>query len=312
MRDATIDRLRTLCLALLVLAHVGAPTWLWQARNFDIPLLVVVAGIAYGQSREQPYGPYVWKRVGRLVGPAWLFCASYAVVIALTGWPIPLAQMDVLRSVLLSSGYTWLLGVLLLVALVAPLCRAWHRAVRDHGHFLIGLGVVLIWSEALRWLVVDTPWGVVGYVLPYGLLFTLGLRLPTLPRPFVFHGSLCALVVCGVLGLSLSFPTGTWLYTQAYKYPPGIYYLSYALGMGGLAWVGVTALPVTLRLDSPMQWISRHSLALYLWHLPFVDALMVPWALKYPLVIAGAVGMTWLQGWVVAEWKTASASPGTS
>ncbi len=60
MRDEKVDLLRFVGLAMVVMAHVGAPTLLFQFRNFDVPLMVLLSGISFGlawratQCRTQP------------------------------------------------------------------------------------------------------------------------------------------------------------------------------------------------------------------------------------------------------------------
>lgn len=47
MRDEKVDSPRFVGLAMVVLAHVGPPEWLFQLRNFDVLLMVLLSGISF-------------------------------------------------------------------------------------------------------------------------------------------------------------------------------------------------------------------------------------------------------------------------
>lgn len=304
-RDARIDLLRTVGLLLIVLAHVGAPAWLWQLRNFDVPLMVMVAGLAYAQSPSVPYGAYVWKRVLRLAVPGWIFSVVYFTWLYAVDWPVAFTWIELRDSLLLSSGYTWMLGVLLMVALLAPLCQWLDQVVRGRDPWLNVIGAGLILSELVRWCVVGTPLVGLGYVLPYAVLFMLGLSLPSLPRLSVL--GLIGISTFMVLGLGVRefVSTGQFVYTQAFKYPPGLYYLAYALVGSGLCWLAAPRITAWLHAqgwEPAVKWISVHSLAIFLWHQPLADALHLPWYANYPVILLGAVGLTWIQELVVRAW----------
>ena len=75
MRDRRVDILRFIGLAMIILAHVSPPPFLFQLRNFDVPLMVLLSAISYGLSYKptETYPMYFWKRIKRLVFPVWLF-----------------------------------------------------------------------------------------------------------------------------------------------------------------------------------------------------------------------------------------------
>ncbi|SFK21637.1 hypothetical protein SAMN04488079_106193 [Methylophaga sulfidovorans] len=47
MRDHRIDLLRFIGLSMIIFAHVGPPSILFQLRNFDVPLMVLISGMSY-------------------------------------------------------------------------------------------------------------------------------------------------------------------------------------------------------------------------------------------------------------------------
>lgn len=56
--------------------------------------------------------------------------------------------------------------------------------------------------------------------------------------------------------------------TQNYKYPPTIYYLSYALCAINLIYLTIKKLPTTSKkMGRAIEWLSSNSLWIYLWHI---------------------------------------------
>ena len=51
-RDNSIDILRAIALFGIILVHVKPWPWLWQLRDFDVPLMVFLSGVVYSKSRD--------------------------------------------------------------------------------------------------------------------------------------------------------------------------------------------------------------------------------------------------------------------
>ncbi len=47
MRDTRIDFLRFVGLIMIIFAHVNPPAVLFQLRNFDVPLMVLISGVSF-------------------------------------------------------------------------------------------------------------------------------------------------------------------------------------------------------------------------------------------------------------------------
>ena len=73
-RNIGIDILKVLGTLLIMLAHVNPPVIIFQARNFDVVLLVIVSGMLFSNSykRSKGYFQYTIKRFIRLVIPVWI------------------------------------------------------------------------------------------------------------------------------------------------------------------------------------------------------------------------------------------------
>src|SRR4051812_10196060 len=83
-RNITIDLLRVAGLLCIILAHVSPPETIFQIRNFDVPLMVMVSGMLFSLTNkdEQMFRPldYVKKRFVRLVIPVWLFLTAFFLI----------------------------------------------------------------------------------------------------------------------------------------------------------------------------------------------------------------------------------------
>lgn len=317
MRDERIDLLRFLGLAMIVLAHVQPPGWLMQLRNFDVPLMVMVAGLSFQATyRPQPWLQYILARCKRLVLPVWLFLSIYFLLEWLLGIPGPLPDDRlVLRTYLLLDGigYVWIIRVFLLVAAMAPLLYEYHRQESEDRRFLVQLGLIYLLYEALLQSVLlprepaipALIWHTVAYAVPYSLLFALGLRLPLLSQRAVLIVAGTALVVFVIWLAQGYLRSGAILTTQAFKYPPQSYYLAYAVLISCMAWLLVdrfAALLHGLRLHAMALFAGRNSIWIYLWHIPLVQVVHLPFWLKYVVVFGAAWLMTWAQVWLVRQY----------
>ena len=126
-RDLSIDALRFIGLALIILVHVNPPIWIAQFRAFDVPLMIFVSGLAIAEKQTTSYMKYLWNRSKRLLLPVWLFLLIYlSAFYCLQPLFLPEPYLNgemVLRSFLLldkSIGYVWIIRVFLLIMLLPP------------------------------------------------------------------------------------------------------------------------------------------------------------------------------------------------
>lgn len=129
-RDDTLDMLRGIGLFCIMLAHVGPPAFFFQLRNFDVPLMVLVAGSAFVMSTN--HGPktgyieYITKRLIRLVIPTWIFLIVFFLLTLITSfimqkaYPFPFFKIFSSFFPGMGIGYVWIIRVFLLVSLIVP------------------------------------------------------------------------------------------------------------------------------------------------------------------------------------------------
>ncbi|MFQ3221147.1 MAG: fucose 4-O-acetylase-like acetyltransferase, partial [Paraglaciecola sp.] len=105
---------------MIIFAHIGSYGVLFQIRNFDVPLMVLVSGMSFGLSYKtnEEYFNYLWKRVKRLIFPVWIFLTVYFVsLLMLDPQSLDLDLKTVITSYLLIGGigYVWIIKVFILV-----------------------------------------------------------------------------------------------------------------------------------------------------------------------------------------------------
>lgn len=293
MRNEKIDLLRFIGLSAIVLAHVTPPEAILQARNFDVPLMVLIAGIAFNYSRkkETSYKDYVLSRIPRLCLPVWVFLTVFFPVIYLFSYVLQIEYPFDLRTILTSYsllsgiGYVWIIRVFILVTLIAPLIRTVNAKIKNDTPYLLLILITLLGYSALP------PWlssyksieETVLYLIPYACVFALGMRLDRLAKKRIL------LIIAGSLLIFSSFALWFWVAdhqfvaTQVYKYPPQLYYLSYAIAISLLAYLGsgfMLQLVERAKLKNITLFIGQNSMWIYLWHI-FVIRIKITFGLEF-------------------------------
>lgn len=77
-REKYIDVLKVIGLLGIILAHVQPPEVLFQLRNFDVVLMILVSAYLGLQSKKsEKLISYLIKRFKRLVIPTWIFISFF-------------------------------------------------------------------------------------------------------------------------------------------------------------------------------------------------------------------------------------------
>ncbi|THB71513.1 MAG: acyltransferase [Gammaproteobacteria bacterium] len=315
MRNSKIDILRFVGLAMIIAAHSGLPSVLYQLRNFDVPLMVLVSGMSFGLSYKsnETYFMYLWKRFKRLVIPVWIFLTFYFIVLWLFIPGSSDLQIDkIISSYSLERGidFVWIIRVFFLVALVSPLMFSFHKRTDCQKKYFLFFALIYLAYEILR--LYSLPYIQEGagksislishYIIPYAVIFAIGLRIPQLSKNQVGFLSALNLGIAVLLGIGLSFASGKIVPTQAYKYPPSIYYFSYALFVACFLWVHKELLERLIeifRIKSFVLFCARNSIWIYLWHIPAVKAVDANYIVKFFIAFSSAVIITYMQVSVV-------------
>lgn len=297
-RDISLDSLRAIGLLLIILAHVNPPSLIFQLRNFDVPLMVLVSGIVFGISSgaNKSYLVYLVSRIRRLVFPTWIFLSIFFIFYFLWSltadhdFPYSIPTITSSYTLISGIGYVWIIRVFLLVALVLPFLLKLTRKFNSDGAYLLFLFLVYIIYEFLYYfypaklIASQHPLAdlliqnIIFYLLPFGAVAGLGLVIPKMKRR-----NLIILIAGFFVLFVLLAVTNNFAFTQNYKYPPRIYYLSYAL-FGSLLFYMLSKIGtfVSLLNNKVLLFLGKYSLWIFLWHLLFINI----WSLvKKPLAI---------------------------
>ncbi len=287
-RDQRADVLKAIGLYCIILAHSAPPGFIFQMRDFDVPLMVMVSGalLCGSSAGEISYREYLIKRIQRLAVPTWTFLVFFfstaLVVFSVSHKAFPFTVKEVLTSFGFISGigYVWIIRVFILVAMVSPFLLRFRNSLvkRDFRYFAVIIAAYLcyeaLYLSGLRphiYILDKALAFAVFYVIPYGFVCAIGLALPGMSRKSV----LClAALFFTVFAAALAYEyyaTGEVHSLSSFKYPPRLYYLSYAMLVSLLLYSAAER--VTLNggyISRFITFASSASLWIYLWHIFFL------------------------------------------
>lgn len=307
-RDRSIDLLRFIALTGIIIVHIHPSAFWFQLRNFDVPLMVFLSGVSYklsgGSTLE--YKTYCIKRFKRLVLPVWFFLPVYFLIYIGVTHLIPSWKTIVSYYTLITGWYVWIIRVFFVIALVSPfLAKGLDRTGKR-----LFLVLSILFLLLFEWYV-NTRYSqfsgrmIVLIHFPYILVFALGYKVMGFQRKAIKR----MMIVCVFVYICISFyyiNNGRgYLQTQLFKYPPQIYYLSYAIGCCLYLWlVRVKVFSFLLRLSSKLvdliAFIGSHTIWIYLWHIPLVsmvkgiDSAIIRFSVVYILATIIVGCQTWL------------------
>jgi peptidoglycan/LPS O-acetylase OafA/YrhL len=294
-RDMRFDILKTLGLLCIILAHSNPPKIIFQARNFDVPLMVIVSGtLFYYSFRNKQYSfiDYLKKRIPRLVAPVWLFFtfffSSSYLLYAIFGKSYPFSFRQILETFLLLKGigYVWIIRVFIIMAIISPLILRFYKYLNSEIRFFSILSLAYVCYEVILHITKNFQISVniinlfiknyLLFIVTYGYLLGIGIILTQTHRRLVVAISLLFLMIFSNLALYNFSIAGNFVQTQMYKNQPRIYYLSYAIFISTIAYLVIDRIwtkhytYLRSKFSFLIKWIefvSSSSLWIYLWHI---------------------------------------------
>ena len=208
-------------------------------------------------------------------------------------------------------GYVWIIRVFFLVALVAPLISAVDKMIKNNMLYLTLLLLLFGLYEVCRYCL--TPYmqsdffkffsQQLFYLFPYSILFALGVRISKLSATTKNLLCMAFFVVFVGIALFFYFQMGHFVSTQRYKYPPSVYYISYALLVSIFLDLVSQKLWAMIRGNKQIKYvilfISQNTIWIYLLHIPFVKFLQMNFVFKYCIVFLSSAVLVWVQVKVV-------------
>ena len=103
-RDTRIDILRFVAIVGIIVAHTHPPDWLFELRNFDVTLIVMMMGASFYISNKNKdkveYIPYAIKRFKRLIVPTWMFLTIFFILFFVLSFILKTPIISVLTMLL--------------------------------------------------------------------------------------------------------------------------------------------------------------------------------------------------------------------
>jgi fucose 4-O-acetylase-like acetyltransferase len=282
-RDLTFDILKTIGILCVILAHILTGGIIFQLRNFDVPLLVLVSGsLFYYSMKKKKYKcvDYVINRIKRLVLPTWLFLILFFICFSTNNM---LRMNNMLMSFFLwdNGGLSWIIRVFVLVSFLAVALFYLDKRL-GLVKFSFFLLLLYVFYELLQTYVMpNIPASTfktaitltVMYMIPYGVVFGIGMIITRLNKNELLKIGGVLLIFFGVMAYSFYLQQEKLVGTQDYKYPPTIYYLSYAVGISLILFVCTKFIVNKNNLlknglvVQTITFIGSSTLWIFLWHM---------------------------------------------
>ena len=310
-----IDYLKVIGLLCIILAHICTDATILQIRNFDVPLMVLISGYLAVDSfkrnlkEDRSFLKYYWKRIKRLLIPTWIFLIIFFTV--MTFFPVnglyPYDTDFIINSFLLLNGieYVWIIRIFLICAFITPVIYYFDKIENDYIQYLILLLIYILYEIAIFLNINEMNIifeFILAYIIPYGIIYLLGMISRTTSYKTDRNISIVFLAAFIISAYLIYSTTGILQPTQLMKYPPTIYYISYAL------FVSFLLMSLFKRFDlksnSLIEFCSKSSLWIYLWHILFLTIIPIfcgemDWILMYILVVICSITITYIQNNII-------------
>jgi peptidoglycan/LPS O-acetylase OafA/YrhL len=322
-RNINLDLMRFLGVLTIMVAHAGPPEWLFQLRNFGTPLLIVASALTYAaiySTRTLDMRSFYKKRFTRLIVPAWFFLTFFflffVVAAKLMHKDYPFSLREILETYTFYDGigFVWILKVYLLLALLTPFALKVTKLEISNLRYFSCLVILYVGYEcALKLLMPVIPQNlsrffdtVIFVAVPYSILYLYGMRLASLTNKNIAVAIVISLAVFLALAFTKYSDVGYFVSTQKFKYPPTIYYLSYAFFALNLVYLICRRISGFAKTSqAAIIWLASNSLWIYLWHIMAYfllyysvgedDKRFFVFLAKVSFILAFSVGLTYIQ-----------------
>ncbi|MFJ8415950.1 acyltransferase family protein [Bacillus paramycoides] len=278
-RDNKIDVLRFIAIIGIILAHSAPPGAIFQLRNFDVTLMILLMGTSFylsNKNKEIYYVSYLRKRFNRLIIPTWsfltLFFILFFIISLISNVEYYFTLEDIIGSYTMFAGigYVWIMKVFFIVAIMSPLMLSSSEKIKDNKKFFL----FLIVGYMIYTLLLMVNQKLVGFGqkifeefllqgIGYGLIATFGIRLKKLTKKELIYSCVFFLIAFVTLMVWHDFAS-----TQAFKYPPSMYYFSYGLFVSLFLYLILDIKWISKIFDNKfVYFVSKTSLWLYFWHI---------------------------------------------
>lgn len=315
--EEIIDILKTIGILMIILAHVCDNKIIMQIRSFDVPLLVIVSGMLSISSckKSKSIKDYYKKRILRLIIPTYIFIIFYFILIKLLkivvgdyDYRVDIAAL--IKSFLLMDGigYIWIIRIYLLTAIITPLIIKLKELNKNKLYLGILIGIYIVY-EITYLLIGDANLflkNILYYIIPYGCILAIGMECSEFNKKKstkkYFFG-IIAMIIYVISAIIMYLIHGEYIYTSVFKYPPRIYYISYAVFISMVLIIileRINLKKISKKILNSVNFISRHSLWIYIWHVIYISMLEwgnfeINWIIEYFIIVLISVVTTIIQ-----------------
>ncbi len=286
-RNFKFDILRFIGVLVIMLAHSYPPDWLFQLRNFGTPLLILGSALTYEYIyRFRPIHPlpFFKKRLIRLTFPTWAFLTFlflfFWIATFILNKNYPFSSNTIITSYTYYDGigFVWILKVYMILALITPFCLRISKSTIKNAKYFLLLSIIYLVYEIITYFFLKTSISesikniiseYILVVIPYSVLYFYGMRLHQLKDKTILLIIATSFVLFLVLAIQKFMVFDHFIPTQKYKYPPRLYYLSYAFCCINLMYYSISKF-ISITNDNAKRiitWLSSNSLWIYLWHI---------------------------------------------
>lgn len=278
-RNKQYDLLRFVGISCIILAHVGLNGTIFQLRNFDVPLMVLLSGIAYTEyssNHYDSYFDYLKSRFFRMILPTWLFLIFYNTFSYIASGDA-VAVTTLIKQAMFYGGVDigiWIIRIFVSIALIAPFLYEIDLRFFTNKSYYIFSALCYITYELLHLLLSGTvDHGIMWHLdniffitIPYSLIFMYGLRAKKISKNDLQIHILLFGLLFSVYLLIGYFVCGKIVQTQPFKYPPKAYYLSFAMLVSVSLYYATKYHNLKIQNFKLIQYIGQSTLWIYLWH----------------------------------------------
>lgn len=281
-RDVTFDLMRVIGILCIMIDHADPPGWLFQLRNFGTPLLVVTSALTYSyiyENKKMETVQFLKKRLKRLIIPVWMFLTFFfllfLIISSIFKFSYPFNTTTIIHAFFFQKGFRflWIFKVYIILAFVTPFAIYYKNRVSTSIYFpfiilfyFLYEGILLISNDYLPTSILEWLNLSVFIVIPYSLLYMYGFKLKELSTNRILLIAFIFFIIFLSLALKFYNINGSFVHTSKYKFPPRIYYFSYAL-------IAIHIIFLFSKYFSAffhpriIIWLSSKSLWIYLWHI---------------------------------------------
>lgn len=300
-RDASIDVLRWIALTGIILVHIQPSPFWSQLRSFDVPMMVFLSAYCFARSYHGPnnYKGYCFKRFNRLVIPCWIFLIGWFTLYnGVLSHPIDWKNIFLCFS-LLTPWYLWIIRVFFLMALIAPFIIKPLQTFSVRTFFIVMTAGFIV-NEMLCHISTSYAYVVVLMTFSYLLVFAYGVYIHKLSNKQILTIGGGTMLIFISIAIALYYTHGGFILVGKYKYPPHLYYLSYAIACISFLWVirsKIVHCLHNIRLLNIITYIGSHTMWIYLWHIPILSLVSSKFnaSIRFAIVYVCAVMLVVLQ-----------------